>query len=279
MLWTPSAPSRTPGPPKFRPGVPPPPAAADIDSPFKFDPDPFAGNQVCPDLPVLPGSTVPGTPQQALVLKSFSGDTPDNNAAATPARDPRPRPHGGKNPRRFGPVVLSRSPSSARTAQFLASIVHGVRENERKKVEIELSLHQLRTNDSLASVKDREETIAHLEKTIKELDSTNQDLRRQLREAVLLLRRAGDDLDKVGGSLSRKCAAAFVNIQAQHEAITKLFRAHREAVDGALIQHLTDSNRVIQDIVESYRAIVSVPIPEDCAPAEKKARPGQVQTP
>ena len=131
---------------------------------------------------------------------------------------------------------------------------------------------------SSCSVKDREETIDHLEKTIKKLDATNEDLRRQLREAVLLLRRAGDDLEKVGGSLTRKCAAAFVTIQAQHEAIRKLFQAHKAAVEGALIQHLTDSNRVIQDIVDDYRAIVSVPI-QDCASTEKKAGAAPTQDP
>lgn len=278
MCTTPSAPSRTSGPPKTRPGVPPP-AVINIDSPLKFDPDPFAGNKVCPDLPISPSLAAPGTPQQALALKPFIGDTSDGDAKATPARDPRPRPHGGKNPRQYGPVVLSRSPSSARTAQFIASVVDGVRVNERKKIEIELSLNQLRVNDSLLTVKDREETIAHLETTIKELDASNRDLRRQLREAVLLLRRAGDDIDKVGGSLSRKCAAAFVTIQAQHQAITKLCKAHREAIEGALIQHLTDSNRVIQSIVQDYRAIISVPVSENCAPAEKKASPASVQDP
>ena len=275
----PLPPSRTAGPPKKGPGVPPPPTVPTVDSSLKFDPDPFPDKKVCPDLPYSPGSSGPGTPQQALSLGLLTGDSPNGSAtAATPARDSHSRPHGGKNPRRLGPLVLSRSPSSARTAQFLASVVNGIRENERKKVEIELSLHQLRTNDSLASVKDREETIAHLEKTIKELDATNEDLRRQLREAVLLLRRAGDDLEKVGGSLTRKCAAAFVTIQAQHEAIRKLFQAHKAAVEGALIQHLTDSNRVIQDIVDDYRAIVSVPI-QDCASTEKKAGTAPTQDP
>ena len=145
-------PPRTAGPPKKGPGVPPPPAVPTIDSSFKFDPDPFPDKKVCPDLPYSPGSSGPGTPQQALSLGLLTGDSPNGSAtAATPARDSRSRPHGGKNPRRHGPLVLSRSPSSARTAQFLASVVNGIRENERKKVEIELSLHQLRTNDSLAS--------------------------------------------------------------------------------------------------------------------------------
>ena len=56
------------------------------------------------------------------------------------------------------------------------------------------------------------------------------------------------------------------------------YQAHKAAVEGALIQHLTDSNRVIQDIVDDYRTIVSVPI-QDCASTEKKAGTAPTQDP
>ena len=247
--------------------------------PDSGDQDPFAGNTVCPDLPLTPSSTTPTTPDQALTLKLLTADSAAATAASAPASDPRPHPNGGKCSRRYGPLALCRSPSSIRTTNFLASLVQGVRDNERRKVQVELSLQRLRARDSLVSLKDREATIKQLEKTICDLDGNNRELRRQLREAVVLLRRAGDDADKIGALIARRCATGLAAIREQNDLITKEVDRHQRAIRGALLQHLTDSNSLIQAIATGYKQIVLGSQSEDFTRAEKKARPSSGQHP
>ena len=280
MCATPSAPVWTAELATPRSGTTKVPNGDNSHGPDSVDPDPFAGNKtglVCPDLPLTPSSTSPATPNSALSLKYL---TDGSAAASAPAPDPRPQPNGGKCSRRYGPLVFCRSPSAIRTSQFIASLIHGVRENERRKVSVELSLQRLRARDSLSSLEDRERTIKHLEKTISDLDKNNRELRRQLREAVVLLRRSGDDLDKVSSLLSRRCVTALSAIREQNKLIAAEVDRHQKAIQGALLQHLSDSNSLIQAIYTGYQQIVSASqSPEDFSRAEKKARPSSDQHP
>ena len=277
MCATPSAPVWTAELATPRSGTTKVPNGDDSHGPDSVDPDPFAGNKVCPDLPLTPSSTSPATPNSALSLKYL---TNGSAAASAPAPDPRRQPNGGKCSRRYGPLVFCRSPSAVRTSQFIASLIHGVRENERRKASVELSLQRLRARDSLSSLEDRERTIKHLEKTISDLDKNNRELRRQLREAVVLLRRSGDDLDKVSSLLSRRCVTALSAIREQNKLIAAEVDRHQKAIQGALLQHLSDSNSLIQAIYTGYQQIVSASqSPEDFSRAEKKARPSSDQHP
>ena len=280
MCVTPSAPFRPPELATPRSGATKATNGNGDHGPASGDQDPFAGNKVCPDLPLTPGFTSPTTPDQALTLKYLTDGPAAAAAASAPASDPRPQPNGGKCSRRYGPLAFCRSPSAIRTSNFISSLIQGVRDNERRKVQVELTLQRLRAKDSLASLEDREKTIKHLEKTIKDLDQNNRELRRQLREAVVLLRRAGDDADKIGSLISRRCVTALSAIREQNALIAAEVDRHQKAIRGALLQHLSDSNSLIQAIYTGYQGIVSAAqTPEDFSPAEKKARPSSDQHP
>ena len=68
-------------------------------------------------------------------------------------------------------------------------------------------------------------------------------------------------------------------IREQNDLITKEVDRHQRAIRGALLQHLTDSNSLIQAIATGYKPIVLGSQSEDFTRAEKKARPSSGQHP
>ena len=75
-------------------------------------------------------------------------------------------------------------------------------------------------------------------------------------------------------------SGALSAIREQNKLIAAEVDRHQKAIQGALLQHLSDSNSLIQAIYTGYQQIVSASqSPEDLSRAEKKARPSSDQHP